>query len=98
MRFSDNTALNSSTLASNDIFPLTDTSDGNDKKLSFYDLATWLITVWQFSVSEGQQTIKTALDNRVRRSNPTYELDFTYSTDIQLNLAINNAGWSDVKG
>lgn len=52
MRFSDLPALTDATLAAADIFPLTDASDTNDKKITAANLAKWVIKNTSYQVGD----------------------------------------------
>lgn len=56
MRFSDLPALTDATLAAADIFPLTDASDTNDKKITAANLAKWVIKNTSYQVGDAITT------------------------------------------
>lgn len=70
MRFNDLPQIGSTDANGEDIFPLTDDSSGNDKKIKFKSFASWLLSVYNgLSLGGSARPVKDAIDDTATTAN-----------------------------
>lgn len=97
MRFSDNSSISASTVATSDIIPMTDVSTGNDYKITMTNLGNYLLTRLTQTFHSASRTVQTCLNNVLDGKIDLDTSAGSTTTDGALYAAIVALGWqSDV--